>query len=209
MKNILIVILIFNSFVTGAFCKKNENHIILRSSSVDEQDTAIQKLITRNSDIITQCLFSTEIIDFNIRYNQNKRVLDVNILDSLISLNKNEVAIYNYILLKKNQQKQLDYIELLNKWCYCYRLFEAVFLFNLETKKPNYSFENIAFNIPELKPIFYKYISLKLKQSVNSLSYSQSQMIQLECVNYCSQLNVKNFLNFFKKYFESSIYYLK
>lgn len=201
------IFLIFFGFINTSLGKNLENFNLLSTSSIDNKDTAILRLISNNKDIITQCLFSTEIINYKIRYVQNKRILDVNILDSLVSLNNNQDEIYRFILLKKNLEKNIDYVEVLNKWCSCYRIFESIFIFNKASKSINFSFENIAYNITELKPIFYKYCSSK--QLINSLSYSQSQMIYFECLNYCSQLDGAEFLLFFKKFFESSIYYLK
>lgn len=207
MKKNIILFIIFFGFTDASFGKNLDNFNLSSTNSIDNKDTAILRLISNNKDIITQCLFSTEIINYKIRYIQNKRILDVNVLDSLVSTNSNQDEIYRFILLKKNLEKNIDYIGVLNKWCSCYRIFETIFIFNKESKSTNFSFENIAFNITELKPIFYKYSSSK--QLINSLSYSQSQMIYFECLNYCSQLDGSEFLRFFKKYFESSIYHLK
>ena len=160
-------------------------------------DSSVLNMIRRNNDIIVQCIFSIA----NIDHGAKKQILDINSLDSLSRILSTESLIYNEICKNKSYNED-EYVHLITKWCYCYRLFESVFVFTNKSENPKYLFENIINDIPELQPILKKYVPIN--QTVDALSFSQSEMLFLDCLNYATQLNGVRTNSFFIEYFKAA-----
>jgi hypothetical protein len=188
--NFFIVLLFFLfSCETGASEGKT-----VQANTTSHDSVWVKSAIDRHGDILGKCLFS-------LLYIKNPdSVIDINKYDSIMAklTRPNHFFEFATDVCYSNYSSFDTCKQVIEKWCYCLRLYESVFVFDV-VKNPNYTFEDIVVRIEELKNVLNKY--LQEGQTINALSTTQSQMLFLDCVNYATTLNPQQTSCFFSKYY--------